>query len=307
MKNIKVLSALAIFIMIFASCASTQKKMLLSGQVPQFKGCFSPISISIQPCYKPVSLKYFTSFNVYMQISELSEQKEEYIDGYFGGFIQVSEVGEHLLWKYDITSMDVGNKKWDLTIPIARCKWSSDNLGTVKEFDISSPAIEAGILIFKGGQQEYDEFLKTTRKDFEKYISQVGYILSNNPVKTGDSLWEYNLYYFIDKFLSNLKIPAQEKDKIIRQFSEQSFKHIIKGKCQYEGREVILTNVDGTHYFNEILHFDSGKMSVTGYNLIDMETFQALFGEVLMVVKLESKIFETITVKMLGSYHAKIL
>lgn len=296
----------ALALSLFA-CASPQKEKLLSNYEPRFSGNFSPISIPLEPTYKPALVKFTTSVAVYAQ---LYGKEEGFYEFSMSGKCQVSRLGDNLLWVMDVNEYTVGNTKVRDEISVFHAKVLGDAYGKAKEFDISSPAIESGRLKLQESKQTYKEWLETTRKEITR-SSAIMAVLPEKPVRTGDIFFKMPLIDIIEPIVSAVALSGSEKEQIRKWAIENPFQWILKGKTFFNGREVLLVSCDRVVNEEKVFSFDKVNLSGIGYQHIDVETSQTLFSEFLVNISAESQ-FKTvgdgkIFCKMSVTYSAELL
>jgi len=187
-----------------------------------------------------------------------------------------------------VNEANVGNTKVRDEISIYHAKMLSDTYGRIREFDISSPAIESGRVKLQDSKQTYQEWLEAIRKEVSR-SSAIMSVLPDKPVRTGDIFFKMPLLDIIEPIVSAIALTGSEKEQIRKWAIENPFQWILKGKTFFNGREVLLVSCDRVVNEEKVLSFDKVHLSGFGYQHIDMETSQTLFMEFLFNASAESQ------------------
>ena len=269
----------------FLSCVSPQQKKLLSDSVPQFTGNFSPISVPFQPAFRLVQIKQSCSVSAYVQPYG---RDEVFLEVGITGKCKISQLGDSLLWVWDVSEFKMGSTTLRDDVSILQMKMLSDASGRMKEFDVSSPAVESGRLVLKESKQTYKDWLEAARKEIMGY-SAYTYTLPDNPVRTGDVFFKLPLTEILQSNLQSANITEPVKDLLKKWDTESPVQFILRGKTYFDGREALFVSCDSKWHYPTTPSADSFHFSISGYELIDMETCQVLFGEVLLNFSVESQ------------------
>jgi hypothetical protein len=240
MKIIKCFFALPFALILLVSCASSSplKEKCLSGKEPKFEGAISPISIPIKAEYKPARYHLESSAAVVKIKSSLEVSTVV--------TMEISAMGDSLLWDGKITSTKVDGKDISTALPLADFRLLTKKNGEVQESEISFPALEQQGKYADSNRVKYDEFRDSLREQVKRSVPT----LNPNPIKTGD--WIHRAY--LEKVAVDL---------------------IAQGYSYYEGQKVIVAAFD---YSGDI---EGAKAAMKGYSLLDPGTFHSIRMEAL--------------------------
>jgi hypothetical protein len=143
--------------LLLTSCASPLKQKLLSEKEPKFEGLVSPITIPIQPEYKPASGKWELE-----SITLIGKKTTEI--GMNSNF-NISALGDLFVWNITVVKIKIGTKTIAPNLPIMDARMLIDKFGVPSEFEMSLPA-------FKNSELS-DKIRQDLRAEFKKTIEQL--------------------------------------------------------------------------------------------------------------------------------------
>lgn len=248
------------------ACTATQsslKKRLLIGGLPQFNEYISPMTVPVQPMYRPCVLKFKYEMAINFYISENSSTKN--VDQYFKmvGKYQIQKLGDMLTWDLIVNKLITNGETIAPNRALIEARMLTDIFGRIQEIEATSPALSSNM-----EQKKIDEFINSMKQSIKKI--SVG--LPEKPVRSGDSIIKINKNSFLDmvpEFQNNIKM-------------DDEIAYIIKGWSFFNGRKIIVASMD------EVITTDIDgvgiQMKMNGYNLYNPKTFQVVDGYLLMVI-----------------------
>lgn len=276
MKKNKLLLFLLMVILLTA-CQALEpplKKRLLYGGAPIFEGYITPISVPIQPMYKPVSIKTELSQATYTKTIKNSSIEETFESVEYFGETKISSLGDMLLWDGKITKIIINGKTTAPDIPLMEMRMLSDSYGKFKEVEMSSPALSKANV----DQEAIDNYLDAFKKMMKKSYPH----LPDKPVRSGDYFQKIDTSFFADVY--NAMFP----DDPIPKIDGDALGSIIKGWGYYNEKKVVVASMDERFHIG----FPPGptfQIKMNGYTLIDPETFQAIYAEILFILSMKDK------------------
>ena len=230
-----------ICILVFSISACTPfrhplEKRLENGDIPQFNGYISPISVPIQPMYSPVTSDF--NYSQAMKISGNEGSKTfnetEYIE--MTGRTKIAKLGDLLTWDLYVNKIIIGGE----TLSFPNHNWIeirmlTDKFGEVREVEITSPALIAANM----KKKEMDEFIASISESMNLFTG----VFPKNPVRSGDYIFKADKS-FILKQLSKIGVNHIDNE----------FKYIIKGWGYLNNNKVIVASI------NEIMNLDVSKI-----------------------------------------------
>ena len=164
------------------ACTTTQstlQRKLSIGGIPQFNEYISPMTVPIQPMYKPVVMDFKYEVAINLNITENSSTTS--VDQYFDmtGKYEIRRLGNLLTWDIVVKKLTTGGKTLSPNRAIIEARMLMDKFGKVQEIEATSPAFGA-----KLDQVEKDEFINSMKKS----VQQLSFSLPKNPVRSGDPL-----------------------------------------------------------------------------------------------------------------------
>ena len=269
MKQKRTLLVLLIGMCFLSSCASPLKKQLLSNEVPTFGGPITPISIPIQPEYKPSKIKIDSKIALVFDITTYTgsspkknyASEEEWSESWTS---HATKLGDMLTWDLKMVEYTENFRTTRPNIPLAEIKILTDKRGSIKEHEILLPFFEQPQIRSKMGDKEIENLKKEMKNalDFSPALSQT-------PVVTGSILYTTNVF---EAFKAKTGIDLLS--------NKEKPNSIVKGWGYFEGRKVIISSMD---YVFEISEKDQKfKTLMKGYSLWDADTYMPVKGEVLI-------------------------
>ncbi len=99
--------------LVIVGCTTTQssiQKRLSIGGVPQFNEYISPMTVPIQPMYKPVTLNFKIEMAMNFSVTENSstKKKDEYLK--MTGKYKIKKLGDMLTWNLVVDEINTNGK-----------------------------------------------------------------------------------------------------------------------------------------------------------------------------------------------------
>jgi len=249
-----------------AACTATQsslKKRLLIGWVPQFNEYISPMTVPVQPMYRPCVFKFKSEMaaNFYVTENSSTEKVNQYIK--MEGKCKIQKLGDMLTWDLIVNKVVTNNETIAPNHALVQARMLTDMFGKIQEIEATSPALSSNI-----EQEKIDKFVKSMKQSIKKISAG----LPENPVRSGDSIIKINK--------SSLLAMEPEFQNDIKMDGEIAY--IIKGWSFFNGKKVIVASM--YHVITTDIDGVEIQMIMNGYNLYDPKTFQVVEGYLLLVI-----------------------
>ncbi|MCE5319270.1 MAG: hypothetical protein LLG04_18140 [Parachlamydia sp.] len=267
--KVHIIALLAIVVFI-ASCVTPLEKSLHNEELPQFHAPITPITIPIQPEYKPVQnvvLNTSLVMDINITFYNGSEKKTRSIyetDISMKSVYNVRKLGEMLTWNVNVIEYSENYDSLRPSVPLADCTILTDKYGNVKESEILLPFFEQPQVRLKMGEAKYEE-IKKEMKEAVMFSST----FPNTPVITGSNFTNTNIL----KYFENSPVF----EPLVRIIPEEP-KNILKGWAYFNGSKVLVHTTD---FVFEKSDENNSVMQIiiNGYGLTNPDTFMLVNGE----------------------------
>ncbi|MCK9262649.1 MAG: hypothetical protein M0R18_02415 [Deltaproteobacteria bacterium] len=267
-------------LLVIVSCTSSYPKQpLKEGDLPRYEGYITPITIPISLFYKPCSYKTHVIFEDYSDQTFFNKKCVTNTNSR----TTVERLGESLIW--EINLMKLASKELnysDSHTPLIHMRLLTDQLGRVKEHEVSSPALEE----HNFPKEAIGTFIETV----QPLVSSIILPLSDKTIISGDAL---GIYYIdredLKRTISN-KINQGLKERAIEDLSQiielewEDCGVIVEGYCYFGNTKCILATLDcsSSLYIYGAPFID---LRIKGYYIVDPETFLIIKSEVMTIDK----------------------
>ena len=264
------------------------KSTITDFSIPIYQDYISPITVPIQPEYKPASVYFEYSTIMDSSITEKSKTEKKSSSLKMEGNTNIRKLGELLIWDTNVNKMLDNGKSYSPSKSLISIKLLTDRYGEIQEFELSSPALESS----RAAKAEVDKFIELMRKNMKSF----GAVLSSSPVRTGDTIRQTNMDYLVDS------MEQINKSSLIG----DSLNWIVKGWGIHNKKKVIVTSVDSELSF-QIKGNINVQMRVNGYTLFDPSTFQIVESKMLMVMNTPYMEGNSFSMKILSQRFNKLV
>ena len=265
-----------------SSCAKIDPpaiKQLDNITAPKYSGHITPISIPIQPMYKPVEAKTELTQISYAIVKEddSSAQKDSSSINIWAD-IKIKNMGNLLVWDVNINKMKVNGELIDPSVNVAEFRFLSDRYGEIKESETTAPELER----LNKNHQAIEDSIATMRN----LMMKTNTVLPKNPIKTGDIYLRVENSYIVDLMDSLIQEDGMEFDGVV----DGSMKYIVEGWGFLGGKKVVVLSVDEFLSVKQHIAYQEDvliRITINGYGLVDPESFQLLENKTLLVADTE--------------------
>jgi hypothetical protein len=273
-KRKYILAMLIANLVLLVSCVSPSMKSLINEEIPKFSGVITPVTILIQPEYKPLRGKVIATSvvnaNLILKGSEVKKYSILESEITMTSIADIKKIGDMLTWNLKTYEITENNQSRKVNIPYFDVTLLTDKYGEVKEFECLAPYFEQPSIRSKMGETKLEEIKSEMKKSF-----QFSRPLTRTPIITGSVIFELPLKSALHEIIQESPLLSQYEDVLLK--VPETIGSKVQGWAYFEGRKVLVVITDFA--YNETSKKGDVKFNalLSGYTLLDPEKFVPIY------------------------------